>query len=64
MKTAITIPLVHTGKIPEAWLPDDHPDLKGPRALARDAGIPLDEAQTILDILFNAYDHRRRLEGR
>ena len=51
MKTPIKIPIVHTGRLPEDWLPDDHPDLRGARGLARDAGITIDEAQAIIDAL-------------
>jgi hypothetical protein len=65
MKTPIRIPLVHLGKLPDAMLPDDHPDLRGSRGLARDAGIPIEEAQAILDILLSEYDAcQKRQEGR
>ena len=65
MKTPIEIPIVHTGRLPEDWLPDDHPDLRGSRGLARDAGIPIAEAQAILDILLSEYNAcQKRQEGR
>ena len=65
MKRTIPIPLVETGRLDHNCLPDDHPDLRGARGLARDADNPLHEAHTILDILLEAYAERlRRLEGR
>ena len=63
MKTPIKIPLVHAGRLPDAMLPDDHPDLRGARGLARDAGITIEEAQTILDTLLSEYDACQKRQG-
>lgn len=44
-----TIPIVITGKMPHEHLEDGHPDLRGARGLARDAGISVEDAQRAID---------------
>jgi len=63
MKRTIPIPLVETGRLDHDCLPDDHPDLRGARGPARDAGISIERAQTILDTLFDAEHWHRRQDN-
>ncbi len=63
MKTPIKVPLVCTDKLPDTMLPDDHPDLRGARGLARDAGITIEEAQAILDTLLSEYAACQKRQG-